>query len=157
MKSNEKKMLLIIVVIGIVLIGALLIARNSKNKNKGEEQSQQSSDTATEKYVDVLGDGTKLNKSSKLSETKKLNGLEVSNIQLTHRNGMSVLLADVKNTTSVDVGLTEVTITLYDEKGNVLEKLDGLISPVKAGETVQLNCGVSADYANAYDFSIVKK
>ena len=53
--------------------------------------------------------------------------------------------------------MTPVELTLLDDQGNTLEVLDGLISPVAAGETVQLNIGVSADYANAYDFKIVKK
>lgn len=153
MKDNEKRMILILVIIVAIIIIALLIWRNASNK----EQPQEEQNTITEKYVDVLEDGTKLNKSNKLKETKKLDGLEISNIQLTYRNGIAVVLGDVKNTTNNDIGLTEIELTLYDEQNNVLEKIEGLISPVKAGETVQLNAGVSADYANAYDFSVVKK
>ena len=55
------------------------------------------------------------------------------------------------------MNLTPIVLTLFDEKGNVLETLETIISPVKAGENVQLNVSVSADYANAYDFSIIKK
>lgn len=154
MKSNEKKMILIIVVIAVVIIGALLIIRNSKNGEKETEQGN----TQTEKYVDVYSDGTKVNKSSKLQEAKKLDGLEISNIQLAHQNGSTVLLGDVKNTTSADIkSETFATLTLLDDEGNTIKTLDVIISPVKAGQTVQLNCGVSSDYANAYDFTIVKK
>ena len=78
----------------------------------------------------------------------------IGNIQLTHQNGMSVLLATVTNTTEKAVDVTRIRLKLYDDKGNVLEELDGLISPLKAGESTQLNMGVSADYANAYDFTI---
>lgn len=156
MKDNEKRMILILVIIVAIIIIALLIWRNASNKEQ-PEQPQEEQNTITEKYVDVLEDGTKLNKSNKLKETKKLDGLEISNIQLTYRNGIAVVLGDVKNTTNNDIGLTEIELTLYDEQNNVLEKIEGLISPVKAGETVQLNAGVSADYANAYDFSVVKK
>lgn len=154
MKKKEKRMILILIVIAVVIIGVLLIWRNSVKNN---EPLPQEENTVIEKYVDVLEDGTKLNKSDKLKETKKLDNLEISNIQLTYRNGIAVVLGDVKNTGSTDVDLTAIELTLYDDKHNVLETIDGLISPVKAGETVQLNAGISADYANAYDFSIVKK
>lgn len=158
MKDNEKRMILILVIIVAIIILALLIWRNASNKDQQEQPEQkQEQNTITEKYVDVLEDGTKLNKSNKLKEIKKIDGLEISNIQLTYRNGIAVLLGDVKNTTNSNIGLTEIELTLYDEQNNVLEKIEGLISPVKAGETVQLNMGVSADYANAYDFSVVKK
>lgn len=155
MKKKEKTMILIFIVVAVIIIVGLLIWRNAKNKN--EQQPQQENNTIEEKYVDVLENGTKLNKSSKLKETKNLDGLEISNLQLTYADGIAVLLADVKNTTSQDVELTPVELTLLDDQGNTLEVLDGLISPVAAGETVQLNIGVSADYANAYDFKIVKK
>lgn len=155
MKKKEKTMILILIVVAVIIIVGLLIWKNAKNKN--EQQPQQENNTIEEKYVDVLENGTKLNKSSKLKETKNLDGLEISNLQLTYADGIAVLLADVKNTTSQDVELTPVELTLLDDQGNTLEVLDGLISPVAAGETVQLNIGVSADYANAYDFKIVKK
>lgn len=156
MKDNEKRMILMLVIIVAIIILALLIWKNASNKEQQEPQEQEQN-TITEKYVDVLENGTKLNKSNKLKETKTLDGLEISNIQLTYSNGIAVVLGDVKNTTSIDIGLTEIELTLYDDQNNVLEKLEGLISPVKAGETIQLNMGVAADYANAYDFSVVKK
>ncbi|MBO5478519.1 MAG: hypothetical protein J6A04_02235 [Clostridia bacterium] len=153
MKKKEKRMIAIIVIVGIIIVGGLLIWRNATNKSEPKQGENQ----VTEKYVDVLEDGTKLNKSNKLKEIKKVDGLEIGNIQLTYQNGMAVILGDVKNTTSNDIGLTVIELTLYDEKNNVIDKIEGFVSPVKAGETVQLNMGVSADYANAYDFKVVKK
>ena len=46
---------------------------------------------------------------------------------------------------------------MYDDKNQVLEEVNGLISPMKVGESVQLNVGITVDYANAYDLKIEKK
>ena len=155
MKKSEKRMILTIVVVAGIIIVGLLIWRN--NANKGNEPQNNGGEQVAEKYVQVLEDGTKLNTSNKLKETKKVDELEISGIQLTNQNGLSVILGTVKNTSNRDLGLTVIEVTLYDDKKNVLEKVEGFVSPVKAGESVQLNMGVSSDYANAYDFSVVKK
>lgn len=155
MKREEKRIILTILVVTIMIIVGILILKNTK---KGKEKDiSQREDVQTEKYVDVLDDGTKLNKSNKLKETKKLDELEISRIQLTYSNGTAVILGNVKNTSNRDINLTPIVLTLYDEKGNILETLETVISPVKVGQTVQLNVGISADYANAYDFSVIKK
>ncbi len=119
----------------------------------GKEQQE----VKVENYVEVLNDGTKLNKSNKLSETKKLDGMEITAIQLTNRNGVSRILATVTNKTNEEIKLTPVKLTLYDDKNQVLEEVNGLISPMKVGESVQLNVGITVDYANAYDLKIEKK
>lgn len=153
MKTEEKKIVLIILVVIILIIGGILILKNAKKDKEILPQK----DTQTGEYVDILKNGTKLNKSAKIKETKMLDGLEISGIQFTYINGIAVILGNVKNNTNIDMNLTPIVLTLFDEKGNVLETLETIISPVKAGENVQLNVSVSADYANAYDFSIIKK
>ena len=119
----------------------------------GKEQQE----VKVENYVEVLNDGTKLNKSNKLSETKKLDGMEITAIQLTNRNGVSRILATVTNKTNEEIKLTPVKLTLYDDKNQVLEEVNGLISPMKVGESVQLNVGITVDYANEYYLKIEKK
>ncbi len=155
MKKKEKRLIAIIVIIGIILIAGLLIWKNAIKKKV--ETPQEKENQVVEKYVDVLEDGTKLNKSNKLKEIKKLEGYEIGNIQLTYKSGVSTILGDVKNTTNKDMDLTVIEITLYDDQNNIIDTFEGLISPAKAGETVQLKMGVSVDYANAYDFKVVKK
>lgn len=159
MKRN-KKIITTLVIIVVVIVGVILVLEKLSNnqEDKGNQyKNEQEENKNDEKYVEKLDDGTKLNISNKLNETKSLDGLEISNIQLTYKNGMSVILADVRNTTNQDIKLTPINLKLYDEQGNVLESLEGLISEVKAGEKTQLNIGVSNDFANAYDFSIEKK
>ncbi|MCI9366648.1 MAG: hypothetical protein HFJ54_09300 [Clostridia bacterium] len=159
MKKN-KKIITTLVVTVIVIVGVILILEKLSNnqENKGNQyKNDQEENKIVEKYVKELEDGTKINISNKLNETKSLDGLEISNIQLTYKNGISVILADVRNTTNQDIELTPINLKLYDEQGNILETLDGLISKIKATEKTQLNIGVSNDFANAYDFTIEKK
>lgn len=159
MKLKEKKMIAILIVISVLVIGIIyVVTRKTDNKNNNENETiQNEQSNVVEEFVQNLEDGTKLNTSTKLKETKDFNGLKIGNIQLTNKNEQSVLLADVKNETTKDTDVMLVDIYLYDKDGKEIVKMDGIISPVKAGETVQLNIGISFDYANAYDFKIVKK
>lgn len=153
MKKKEKIAILILIIIGVISIAGLVIWKNISFN----EKEQQKPTTVAEKYVDVLEDGTKINKSNKLKETKNVEGLEISNIQLTYKNGMAVILGDVKNAAGEDRDLTVIEITLFDDNNNEISTFEGIVSPVKSGETVKLNIGASADYANAYDFKVVVK
>lgn len=154
MKKNEKRLILILIaILVIVLIIGLFI-----KKNKNKENEIQNQNTATdEKFVQVLEDGTKLNKSSKFNETKNIDGIEISNIQFTYKDGQTVLLADVINNSGKAVDMTLLDIKLLDEQGNEIITVGGIISPMQVGETSQLNASMTMDYANAYDVEITLK
>ncbi len=154
MKKKEKRLILILIaILAIVLIIGLFI-----KKNKNEENEVQNQNTVTdEKFVQVLEDGTKLNKSSKFNETKNIDGIEISNIQFTYKDGQTVLLANVTNNTGKAVDITLLDIKLLDEQGNEIVTVGGIISPMQVGETTQLNASMTMDYANAYDVEITLK
>ena len=153
MQTNEKKIIIIILVIGIILIVGICISRIG-GKNTDKIQNNKLSNENEEKNVQVFEDGTKINKSSKLKEKKTVEGLEITESQLVYRNGTSKLIAKVTNTNKKDIGITPIEITLYDSQNKELEKIEGIISPIKAGESVELNIGISKDCADIYDFSI---
>lgn len=154
MKKKEKRLILVLIaILVIVLIIGLFI-----KKNKNKENEIQNQNTATdEKFVQVLEDGTKLNKSSKFNETKNIDGIEISNIQFTYKDGQTVLLADVINNSGKAVDMTLLNIKLLDEQENEIITIGGIISPMQVGETTQLNAGMTMDYANAYDVEITFK
>ena len=86
MKKN-KKIITTIIVFVIVVVGVILILEKLSNnqENKGNQyENEQEENELVEKYVEELDDGRKINISNKLKETKKLEGLEISNIQLTY-------------------------------------------------------------------------
>ena len=150
MKKNEKRMILILLVVLVIAI-ILFVTSKNKSENKVEENKVE------EEFVQVLDDGTKLNVSSKLNQMKKFEGLEFGNIQLTNSNNQSVLLADVKNTSSTATKMMLVNVTLYDKNGNELGTVGGIIPSIQPGESKQFNTSMQIDYANAYDFTITKK
>ena len=152
MKKQEGIMIVIILMIALVLIVTLV------NKRDKTEEMQTEEDKIENSYVEDLPDGSKVNTSDKLGETKYLEGLEISNIQIIYKNGETVVTATVTNKTETDKELTPIKLTAYDVENRVLEEVNhGLISPVKAGESVLLNIGTSLDWSNAYDIKIEKQ
>lgn len=154
MKKRKKGISIIWV---LVLIIAIIIIKIVNKKDINNKNQISENNIINEKYVQVLVDGTKLNKSNKLSETKNVGDYKISNIQLTMKNNQSVLLADIKNTSKQETDTTLIDIILYDENKNKIATIPGIISPMKPGETTQLNSSITVDCANAYDFEIIIK
>ena len=155
MKEKEKRGLLILILVAIAIITTLAIITNRKGKEVNSDATEENK--VVEEFVQVLEDGTKLNISTKLSETKIVDGLKIGNIQLTMQNGQSVLLADAENDTGKDIDIMLLDIILLDKNGNELTTIAGIVGNLKAGEKQQLNSSVTSDYANAYDFRVVIK
>lgn len=159
MKENQEKGITAIALVVIALIAIMLIIimvntlRKKEPENVGPVQGEEQG-IEQEEYVQMLQDGSKLNKSEELLKEKKLDELEISNIQLKETGGITTLLADVKNNTNHEIQERDVTIEVLDKYGNVITRLNGVIDTVGAGEKVQLNMSVTGDVANAYDFRI---
>ena len=159
MNSNEKRwivLLIAVVLIAVILIVALVNA-NKKSDNKVEnlnegETSQNVQDE--EKYTTELSDGTKINTSEDFSKTKTYKDLEISNMQFTNKDGMTVLLADVTNKGTSTHESEIVTLKIIGENGEILTELHPVIGRVEAGKTIEFNVGTSADVTNAKDFTI---
>ena len=151
MRKNEKKTLLITIIIGVIIIGGLILWTNSR---KAKPTSGNETNTNTEEFVEVLEDGSKLNKSEKFSKTKKLDGLEIRDIQFREIGGITTLLATVENKSGKAVEKRWIKVDVSDKSGNTITTVRGIINAMNAGETTQLNMGVTADVANAYDFKV---
>ena len=156
MKKSERRMILILIIVAIIIIAVLVkVTKGGDNENvNSATENGTNVDVQNEEFVEVLEDGSKLNTSDKLSETKKFENYEISNIQLTEQNGQSVILADVKNVGEAKANMALIDITLLDKDGNEIAKIGGIIADVEPGETVQLNASATTDFANAYDFTI---
>jgi len=150
MKKNEKIGILILIGIAVVIIIGRVIARGGK-KEEVEEN------TVKEEFVDVLEDGTRLNTSSKLHETKKFEGMEIRDFQLTENNNVSLLLGTITNTSNKVEGGYPVKIKIIDKEGNEIITVEAYIGELEPGQSTELNTSATFDYANAYDFSISKK
>lgn len=146
---------ILILIIITVVVTRKIIAKNNKNEQVNNVTNQIENDT--EKNVKVLEDGTKLNVSSKLNENKIVGDLVIKDIQLTYKDGVTNLLCNIQNISNKKTDIQNVNIILLDEQGETIYTMQGIIEEIEAGETKQFNTSITADFANAYDFKIVKK
>lgn len=157
MKKNEKIIISILLVVLVIAIIVFTVNKNKKEENNNENVNTETQNNVTEEFVQVLEDGTKLNTSTKLNETKQVGIYKFENIQLTEKDGQSLILADVTNTSKNETDAKIVDIKLLDKDGKEIVTIGGIISPLKSGETKQFNSSMSLDYANIYDFEIILK
>lgn len=137
--------LIILVILVLIIVGVI---------NNKKEEEQAIVNEPKEKYVQVQEDGSKVNTSNKLKETKKLGNLSISNISLKSQGNESFVTASVKNNGSSVDGDKFITITVLDDKQNVITKVDAYLSTIEPGEETVLRSTTSADFANAYDFKV---
>ena len=149
-KRISIKAWIIVAIILIIIIVAVVININKKNKHETTENDENS-------YVEEIADGIKINKSTKLNESKLVNGLLISNIQLTESDGMTTLLADVTNKTEQKTSFKKLRIILLDENENEISSMIAFLNNINAGETTKLNVSTTSNYIKAYDFKVVEE
>ena len=156
------KELMIVLLVIVVLLIVIIVAVNA-NKNKVNEENTQTpaigvvEENKVEEFVEVQEDGSKVNTSEELKKTKTIDGLEISNIRLVENNNVSQVVAEVKNPTNEILGDFPVDIIVKDKEGKEITTIGAYIDKVNPGETVELNASATSDFANAYDFEIVKE
>ena len=159
MNSNEKRwvvLLVAVVLIAVILIVALVNANGKDNDVTGNPNNGGASQNVQdeEKYTTELSNGTKINTSEDFNKTKAYKDLEISNMQFTNKDGMTVLLAEVTNKGTSTHESEIVTLKIIGENGEILTELHPVIGRVEAGKTIEFNVGTSADVTNAKDFTI---
>ncbi len=160
MRKSEKTLILILAIITIVVTSIYFVL---KNKNNIEEIEEVNKDNNTQiqnqrkENISVLEDGTKLNISKKTKEIKKVDGLEFSDIEITEKDNITVILANVKNTTKETKKDYIVDIKVLDKNNNEITSLSGYIGEVKPNETTAFKTSATFDFADAYDIIISKK
>ena len=156
MKAKE---IMIVLLVIILLLIVIIVAVNANKKTEENTQTSEIGvieENKVEEFVEVQEDGSKVNTSEELKKTKTIDGLEISNIRLVENNNVSQVVADVTNPTNGTLGDFPVEIIVKDKEGNEITRIGGYIDRVNAGETVQLNASATSDFANAYDFEVVK-
>ncbi len=153
MKDSEKKMIAILIAITIVVIIIAIIVGNSRPKKQEETKTTSEQEETTQ----VLEDGTLLNNSDKLHETKKLEGMEITDIQLTENEEETLLIGTITNTSSTEQGGYVASIKMIDKQGNEIKTLDAYIGKLKPEKSMQFSTSATFDSSNVYDFTIIKK
>ena len=159
MSKKEKQVIGVLIGIAVIAIIVVLIVngKNKEDENIANNEIVESNTVEEEKYVEVLENGTKLNTSEKLKETKEIDGMEISNMQLTEEGNITKLLGTITNKSNTTKGNYEINIKLIDENGKELTTLVGYIGELEPGESTQLSTSTTFDYANTYDVEITKR
>ncbi len=144
---------MVVIIIAVIVTGVLVIIRNMSMKQEVSSGTVQTGDKK-EGYVEEIEDGVKINKSSKLNEAKEIDGLSITNIQLTTKDGMTTLLADVTNNSGAKTAVKPVQITLLKQDGTELVTVTGIIDKLDVGGKTQLNIAMTSNYIEAYDFRV---
>ena len=152
--NNKKSAKIVIILIIVLLVILIFLIQRNFNRNDGEVSPGQNN--TVDSYVEEIEAGVKINKSTKLNEAKDVNGLLITNIQLTTESGMTTLLADVTNNTGSRTEVQTVNITLLDYDGKELTTVTGIIDGLEVEATTQLNIAMTSDYINAYDFKVTQ-
>ena len=155
MSKNEKRWIILLVVVVIIAIVFFILITRGNNGDKENAQNAITNEVVNEeKYTEQLEDGTKLNTSEEFNSSKTYGNLEISNVQYTSKNGMSVLLADVRNNGTTTHEKEIVKIPILGDNEEVITEIKPVIGKIEPGETVKLNASVTADVANARDYKI---
>lgn len=142
--------ILIILIISVCIIYSILNSNRTINNIKNENNTEK-------KYTQILENGTKINTSSKLKETKEIDGLVITNIELTENNGVTKLTADVSNKTTQVKKAQTYKISFINSKNEEIATMKTYIKDLEVNETTQINASVIFDYTNAYNFEITKE
>ena len=170
MKCNEKKGILILIIVGVIIL-AIIFAATRGNSNKNATNTNSSStnnnttgnseisqvDASRGEFTKTESDGTVVNTSEKLKENKVESGFEISNINYSEKDGHTTLEADVTNMTGTAQGNFMAEIVLLDKEGKEQGRIPVAIPETQIGETVGVQAGINDQYANAYNFRLEKK
>lgn len=157
-EKTTRAILVLIAIVVLIVIGIVLIV-SSARKNEGEEDIESVSGdlTETDENVSIAEDGTKVNVSSKIKEEKEIDGLKITDMEITEVDNVSTIVANVKNDTGEEKGEFAIEIKLIDREGNEITTVPGYIGKIRAGESMGLKASATYDFANAYDCEIIKK
>ena len=147
MKKSEIRMIVIILIVGLIVIGVMLATRGTNKK--GEETTE-----TEESYTEVLEDGTRINTSEKTKKTKTVEGLEISNLQITEKDNVTIMLGTITNKSTETKEDITLKIKILDRNGKEITTVENYIGKLEAGKSTQLNTSTTYDYADMYDYEV---
>ena len=159
-RSNFKNIRIAIAVIIIIIVFIIcfkILSKKDIDNTENNEKEFVLYDSSIADYVKKSEDGTKINMSPKINQDTKLNELDIKNIQLTCKNGITTLLADVSNNTNKDSEMKNINIKFLDENNKEIRTVSGYIPALKIGETTKLNVSMSSNLITAYDIEFSAK
>ena len=141
-----------ITLVSLVVTIIWFATRNKENNNVGgtTENVEQG------EFTKVEADGTIVNTSEKLKQTKENLGFSITNINFVKRGNETILTARVTNNTGAEQGSFFGKIVLLDKSGKEIGRIPVMISETQSGEAIDIETSITESYANAYDFRLEK-
>lgn len=170
MKKSEKKAILVLILVGVLVIAVILGVTRLLNKDNSSEQNSLNDTSKNEtqremsdadpgrgEFTQTESDGIVVNTSEKLKETKVESGFELSNINYSEKDGHTTFEADITNMTGENQGNFMADIVLIDKEGKEQARIPVAIPEMQIGETVGIQAGINDSYVNAYNFVLEKR
>lgn len=155
--SKRRIAISVIIIIIVFIICFKILSKKDIDDTENNEKEFVLYNSSIADYVKKSEDGTKINISPKINQDIKLNELDIKNIQLTCKNGITTLLADVSNNTNKDSEMKNINIKFLDENNKEIRTVSGYIPALKIGETTKLNVSMSSNLIIAYDIEFSEK
>lgn len=147
--EKERKIIsvgLILLAIAIIIIMAVsILGKKSGADNNNATNSQE---------IQVLTDGTSVNKRINFEKTKRFGDYEISNIAFTSNNNITTITADIKNISQVKIEEKIITLRLFDNQKGDITSLTGMVKTLEPNESTQLKITATLNYIDAYDYLI---
>lgn len=151
MKKKEKRMILILILVSILIVGIVwLVTRPKTNK------SNASGSVAQGEFTKVDNEGTIVNTSEKINEDREELGFSITNVKLEEKNGETIISARITNKTESNQESFFGNIVLFDKQGNEIGRIPTMVSETQKGESIDIEASITESYVNAYDFKLEK-
>lgn len=158
--KNKKEvigLIVVILIIGAIIAMPLLTQKNKKNPDAENTANLESQITDVDTFVGKLSDGSQINTNAKMNQSKELGKLQLTNIRLTLKNGVTTFRATVKNNGETKTDLKNVMLTLKNENDENMVSVAGVIPPIDPQQTQELAISVTSNYINAVTYDIVEQ
>ena len=158
-----KKRVFIILGAIVCVILVLSLMWMFKRKNNAPQQNQENISvneaqiTEVDDYTGKLSDGSKINTNAKMNQPMTLGNLQVDNVRLTLKNGITTFRANVTNNGDSKTELKNVKVILLNENGEELVSVNGIIPELEKGNSQELVVSVTSDYLKASGYKIVEE
>ena len=171
-KSIVKVLQLIVVVIVVIIIALILRNRmisqknvsstNNTNITNTEPVQEEVKKTGTRlndgKYSEKQKDGSIVNTSEKLKETKRFTWFEISDMKLVYKDGKTTFTSKVKNLSTLNLLETYLNVYLYKSEEEEYLKVGGMIPCIDAkGEETFTVDFINEDVSDIYDIKFEPK
>lgn len=148
-KKQLKKIITLVIIIFLIIASIILIKLFTKNASKNNKL-----DDNNEIFSKITSDGTRINISEKLNENKKIDDLDITNIELKSDGQVTQLTALIKNNTGKVKGDYTAKVIFVDSNNTKIAEMGIYIKKLQPGESTILNGKITFDYTNAYNFNI---